>query len=131
MKTFQRRVCKRAYLISSAVFYLGLLFTTSPLGAQASRTPTSGQAKHPIVEKSIDSLQQISTSMQMLSKRVSPSVVQIFSTGYNPDSDHEHRNTDLLSRGTTSGSGIIIATDGWIVTKRARRARRTPDLGSA
>jgi serine protease Do len=42
--------------------------------------------------------------------------VQIFSTGYRPDGDREHRNTDLLSRGLTSGSGIIIASDGWIVT---------------
>jgi hypothetical protein len=37
-------------------------------------------------------------------------------TGYNPDGDREHRNTDLLSRGLTSGSGIIIASDGWMVT---------------
>jgi serine protease Do len=55
-------------------------------------------------------------------------VVQIFSTGYNPDSDREHRNTDLLPRGLTSGSGIIIASDGWIVTnahvvQRGRRIR--------
>jgi serine protease Do len=47
---------------------------------------------------------------------VSRSVVQIFSTGYNPDGDREHRKTDLLSRGLTSGSDIIIASDGWIVT---------------
>jgi S1-C subfamily serine protease len=52
----------------------------------------------------------------MLSKRVGPSVVQIFSAGYRPDGDREHRNTDLLSRGLTSGSGFIIGSDGWIVT---------------
>jgi serine protease Do len=116
MKAFQKEICKRACLTGSAVFCLLLLFTASPSGGQASKTPASGQTKHPTVEKSIDSLQQLSTSMELLSKRVSPSVVQIFSTGYNPENDHEHRNTDLLSRGTTSGSGIIIAADGWIVT---------------
>ena len=116
MKIFQRKACKRADLISSVAFCLGLLFASSPLKAQSNKTSISGQIKHPIVDKSVDSLQQISTSMELLSKRVSPSVVQIFSTGYSPDIDHEHRNTDLLSRGATSGSGIIIASDGWIVT---------------
>src|SRR4029077_15389800 len=77
---------------------------------------TSGQTKHPILDSSFDPLHQVSTSLQLLSKRVSPSVVQIFSMGYGSDSDREHRNTDLLSRGLTSGSGIIIASDGWIVT---------------
>jgi serine protease Do len=33
-----------------------------------------------------------------------------------PNNDREHRNTGLLSRGLTSGSGFIIASDGWIVT---------------
>lgn len=42
--------------------------------------------------------------------------MQIFSTGYMPNNDREHRNTGLLSRGLTSGSGFIIASDGWIVT---------------
>jgi len=53
--------------------------------------------------------------MELLSKRVSPSVVQIFSTGYNQD-DREHMNTDLISRGTATGSGVVLAPDGWIVT---------------
>jgi serine protease Do len=116
MKIFQERVFKQTSLISSAVFCLGLLITPSPLGAQSSKASTSIQTKHPILDNSSDPLHEVSTSLQLLSKRVSPSVVQIFSTGYNPDSDREHRNTDLLSRGLTSGSGIIIASDGWIVT---------------
>ena len=47
---------------------------------------------------------------------MSLSVVQVFSIGYNLDTDRDRRNTELLSRGLTSGSGIIIASDGWIVT---------------
>jgi serine protease Do len=116
MKIFQERVFKQTSLISSAVFCLGLLITPSPLGAQSSKASTSIQTKHPILDNSSDPLQQASASLQLLSKRVSPGVVQIFSTGYSPESDREHRNADLLSRGLTSGSGIIIASDGWIVT---------------
>ena len=69
-----------------------------------------------MLDASAGSLQQISSSLEVLAKRVSPSVVQIFSTGYNLDSDREHTNTDLLSRGSSLGSGLIIASDGWLVT---------------
>jgi serine protease Do len=68
------------------------------------------------LDNSLVPLQQASASLEVLSKRVSRSVVQIFSRGYSPDGDREHGNTDLLLRGLTSGSGIIIASDGWIVT---------------
>jgi serine protease Do len=116
MKIFRARICKQETLIASAVFCLGLFITSSPLGAQSSKASTPVPTKRSALDNSFDPLQQVSTSLQMLSKRVGPSVVQIFSTGYRPDSDREHRNTDLLSRGLTSGSGFIIASDGWIVT---------------
>jgi serine protease Do len=116
MKIFRARICKQEILIASAVFCLGLFIASSPLGAQSSKASTPVPTKRSALDNSFDPLQQVSTSLQMLSKRVGPSVVQIFSTGYRPDSDREHRNTDLLSRGLTSGSGFIIASDGWIVT---------------
>jgi len=96
--------------------YLGLLTAPSPSGAQSSKPSTSVQTKLPLLDNGLDPLHQVSASLEALSKRVSPGVVQIFSTGYRADSDREHRNTDLLSRGLTSGSGILLASDGWIVT---------------
>jgi serine protease Do len=136
MTIFQGRVSKHIRLIRSAVFCLGLLITFSPLEAQSSKASTSAETKHPILDSSFDPLQQVSASLQVLSKRVSRSVVQIFSTGYNPDGDREHRNTDLLSRGLTSGSGIIIGSDGWIVTNahvvqggRRIRVQLNPEAG--
>jgi len=88
----------------------------SPLEAQSIKKSPAVQVNRSALDNSPDPLREVSTSLQLLSKRVSPGVVQIFSAGYKPDSDREHRNTDLLSRGLTSGSGIIIASDGWIVT---------------
>ncbi len=100
---------KQISLISLVVLCLGVLVAPSPSGAQSSKASTSVQTKLAILDNSLDPLRQVSTSLQVLSKRVSPGVVQIFSTGCKPDGDREHRNTDLLSRGLTSGSGIIIA----------------------
>jgi serine protease Do len=116
MKSYQRTLFKQASLISSVLFCLGLPTSSPPLKAQFSKASTWDQSKHHSSDNSVDFLQQLSTSLEVLSKRVSLSVVQIFSIGYNLDTDRDRRNTDLLSRGLTSGSGIIIASDGWIVT---------------
>jgi serine protease Do len=99
-----------------ALGVLFLLLWSSATEAQSSQQTALGQTKHAIVDNGADSLQRFSTSMELLSKRVRPSVVQIFSTGYNLDTDREHNNTNLFSRRSSSGSGIIIAADGWIVT---------------
>jgi len=112
----QRRVCKQISLTSAVVFCLGVLVAPSPSGAQSGKASTSVQTKLPVFDNGLDPLHQVSASLEALSKRVSLGVVQIFSTGYKADSDREHRNTDQLSRGLTSGSGIILASDGWIVT---------------
>lgn len=116
MNIFQTRVYKQLKLTSHLALCLGVLIAPSSSRAQSTRPSTSVQAKLPIADTGLDPLHQVSASLEVLSKRVSRGVVQIFSTGYKLDSERDHRNTDLLSRGVTSGSGIILATDGWIVT---------------
>src|ERR1700756_2202409 len=116
MNSFQTRVCKQIKLISHGAFCLGVLLAPSLSRAQSNQPSTSVQAKLPIADTGLDPLHQVSASLEALSNRVSRGVVQIFSTGYKPDSERDHRNADLLSRGVTSGSGIILASDGWIVT---------------
>ena len=119
MRRLRRASCIKARAIGSLFFSLGtlvLLPSFSATEAQANKKTSSGQTNHAIVDNGTDPLQKFSASMELLSKRVSPSVVQIFSIGYNLDTDREHNNTNLFSRRSSSGSGIIIASDGWIVT---------------
>jgi serine protease Do len=116
MTIFQGTICKHTNLVGSLLICVGVLIGSSPSEAQSSKGSKSVQTKRAALDDSFDPLHEVSESLQLLSKRVGPGVVQIFSTGYKPDSDREHRNTDLLSRGVTAGSGIIVASDGWIVT---------------
>jgi serine protease Do len=77
------------------------LLAASPLSAQTSRSPA---------------LADLSRSFEDLAQKVSPSVVQIFVTGYAlPDDNNETAGGDpVIERG--SGSGVIVSADGYIVT---------------
>src|SRR5215469_5352410 len=58
------------------------------------------------------SLTQLSTSLQDIARKVEPSVVQIFNSSYTVERGGE---TVILQQ-RTSGSGIVITSDGYIVT---------------
>ena len=85
--------------------------------AQAARPP---EAKPPEAKK-IDSLHEFSASLEALARRVSRSVVQIFSVGYTistePDSGASNAAA-VVTRQRATGSGVILSADGYIVTNR-------------
>lgn len=116
MRSIGEKSPKQANLSVAFSLCLCLLLATPSLEAQSPKSSSLSQTKRALLDAGGESLQQISSSLEALAKRVSPSVVQIFSTGYNLESDREHTNTDLLSRGSSLGSGLIIASDGWVVT---------------
>jgi serine protease Do len=60
-------------------------------------------------------LAELSQSMQQLSERVSPSVVEILASGVTPVEGAES-SEGLLSRRESSASGVILAPDGYILT---------------
>jgi serine protease Do len=62
-------------------------------------------------------LRELSSSFQALAAQVRPAVVQIISTGYAAaDDDDSGANTSVLTRQTSTGTGVILDSSGYIVT---------------
>lgn len=88
------------------VAMLPALFSGSSLHAQTTSAVDRGQL-----------LSQFSDSLNELTSRVSPSVVQIVVTGYRPVTDKSGDDTDdQIGYQKSLGSGVIVDPDGYIMT---------------
>src|SRR5215472_13558814 len=86
-----------------------LAFSILPAGAQTP-APPHRQGLPP------GSLQELSVSLENLTDRVRPSVVQIYTTGYGLSEETDSSNTSSVSRQRGIGSGVILSADGFILT---------------
>jgi len=102
-----------------SIFAVGTAIATAPFALAQSppaAPPAPGAAK-PQPTAQPPSLRDISASFEALASRVRPAVVQIFSTGYGrAEGDEDTSNAALLSKQTSTGSGVILTADGYIVT---------------
>jgi serine protease Do len=61
-------------------------------------------------------LGELSKSLQELAQKVSPSVVQIFVTGYAPPEEQKETGSGEPTMERSSGSGVVLDAEGFIVT---------------
>jgi serine protease Do len=74
-------------------------------------------AANPQPTKRVDSLHELSSQLEALSRRVSRSLVQVFSSGYVLGGEGETgTNAAVVTRQRATGSGVILSADGYIVT---------------
>ncbi len=63
------------------------------------------------------SLRELSLSLEKLTQRVRPAVVQVFTTGYAPlETESEGSTTTMFTKQRGTGSGVIVSSDGLIIT---------------
>ncbi len=61
-------------------------------------------------------LQQLNSAIEQLTARISPAVVQVLVTGYGALEENNHGQTALITREHAIGSGVIVDSDGYIMT---------------
>jgi serine protease Do len=108
-----------------------LIASLAALPSFAQSAPSGqAQSRAAALAASKESLRQLSESLESLSRNVSRSVVQIFSTGYaladEDASGATGTSAGLVTKQRSSGSGVILSADGYIVTNNhvVRNARR-------
>jgi serine protease Do len=78
-------------------------------------SPRAAAAQDKTTEKT-SALKDLSKSFEDLSAETGRSVVQIFVRSYVTSSDETNQVSDLLTKESSSGSGILLSADGYILT---------------
>src|SRR5437868_5272417 len=93
-------------------FALACLLVLAGFGAAQAKP--AKEAKEEV--KRIESLRGFSDSIQALAGRIRKCVVQIDTVGYGITGDSERQNAQFFTQERSTGSGVILSGDGFIIT---------------
>jgi serine protease Do len=108
-----------------------LILTTTVLAQSAPNQKSTSSAAQPAPGKSAEekqqpkpdesassmaALMQLNNALEGLAAKVSPAVVQILVTGYGPLHEENRTQTALIVRQHAVGSGVIVDSNGYIMT---------------
>jgi serine protease Do len=102
-------------IIASSLF-LASLFLSAAAPVLAQDSPSNQAAEKPGEGARKDLLSQFNDSLQELTARVSPSIVQIQVTGYRATDEKNPDQAGVIGRQRSLGSGVIVDPDGYIIT---------------
>ena len=119
----------RASFVRLAVYFCSLSYAAATFGQQtATQAPAvaGSEASKPNADKAKAAgtrpaeppavLQQLNSAIEHLTARISPAVVQILVTSYGAQEEHNHSQTALVTREHAIGSGVIVDSEGYIIT---------------
>ncbi len=94
--------------------FVALVVSVAPLRAQQS--PSTPAPEKPGEDARKDLLSQFNDSLQELTARVTPSIVQVQVTGYRATDEKNPDQAGVIGRQRSLGSGVIVDPDGYIIT---------------
>src|SRR5579864_1170608 len=97
-----------------SILMLAACCTLLTLGASAQRARAASSGSDKTL--AANPLEQLSSSLQSVAKQVEPSVVRILNSAYAIAGDSDRSGGAVVSQQRSSGSGILISADGYIVT---------------
>jgi serine protease Do len=119
-KPAQRRICQLAALIlTTAACLMSQQPSANPTAATNKDEKSAPEKPQPKPDESATAaaaLMQVNNALEGLAAKVSPAVVQIIVTGYGPLHEESRAQTALIVRQHAVGSGVIVDSDGYIIT---------------
>jgi serine protease Do len=97
-----------------SILMLAACCTLLTLGASAQKARAAGSGSDQT--SAANPLEQLSFSLQSVARQVEPSVVRILNFAYAIAGDSDRSGGAVVSQQRSSGSGILISADGYIVT---------------
>jgi serine protease Do len=95
---------------------LAILSLSATTSLSAQNSPSNQAPEKPGEGARKDLLSQFNDSLQELTARVTPSIVQVQVTGYRATDEKNPDQAGVIGRQRSLGSGVIVDPDGYIIT---------------